>query len=215
MKRDWPVALTGVLAIVLAIVGFAVGGEPPDVDEPVREIIAHYVDDKTAIQVSIVIGGFAMLALVFFGAYVSRALRDADAPRSSFITTLPQVGTAIMAVGIAIDATILLALSETAEDIEPASVLALQALWDNDFIPIALGTLVFLLSTGISIIRTGLLPKWLGWVAIALSVVAISPIGFVSFLGGLLWIAIVSILLALRGRRGTEGAPPPAAQPGV
>ena len=87
------------------------------------------------------------------------------------LSPLTLVGAAIMAVGLAIDATILFAIAEAADDIEPASVETLQALWDNDFMPIAVGMVVFLLSSGIAIARYGALPKWLGWVAIVLGVV--------------------------------------------
>ena len=73
-----------------------------------------------------------------------------------------------MAVGLAVDTTILIALSEAANDIDPVAVQALQALWDNDFIPLVVGVLLFLWGTGLSVIRTGVLPKWLGWVMIGL-----------------------------------------------
>ena len=39
--------------------------------------------------------------------------------------------------------------------------------------PIAIGIVVLLLSSGLSIVRYGALPKWLGWVAIVLAVVGI------------------------------------------
>ena len=80
---------------------------------------------------------------------------------------------------------------------------ALQALWDNDFVPLALGSLVFLISAGLSIVRHGVLPKWLGWVALVLAVIGFTPIGFVAFVGAGLWIAVVSVILAVRARPAT------------
>jgi len=66
--------------------------------------------------------------------------------------------------------------------------------------------MVFLFSFGIAVVRSGALPKWLGWVAIALGIVAlIPPIGFAAFIGTALIILIVSILLAVRAR--SEAAP--------
>ena len=96
---------------------------------------------------------------------------------------------------------ILFAIAEAAEDIEPESVRTLQALWDNDFMPMAVGLVIFTLSSGIAIVRYGVLPKWLGWVAIVLAIVGITPIGFFAFLAGGLWMAIVSVMLALQARR--------------
>jgi len=132
MRREWWAPLTGVAFVVVAIVGAIIGGEPPDADSPVQEIIDHYTDNKTSIEV------------------------------------------------------------------------ALQALWDNDFIPLALGTEVFLISTGLSIVRHAALPKWLGWVALVLAVVGFTPIGFVAFGGAGLWIAVVSVMLAVRARPAPE-----------
>ena len=124
------------------------------------------------------------------------------------LSPLVLVGAAIMAVGLAIDVTILFAIAEAADDLEPASVQTLQALWDNDFMPIAVGMVVFILSAGIAIVRYGALPKWLGWVAIVLAVVGMTPLGFFAFLAGGLWIAVVSVMLALQARRPDGGIVP-------
>jgi len=83
---------------------------------------------------------------------------------------------------------------------------SLQALWDNVFLPIMLGVLAFLWATGISVIRTGALPKWLGWVMIVIGVAAITPIGFVSFIGSAILVLVISILLTLRARSASTTA---------
>jgi hypothetical protein len=87
---------------------------------------------------------------------------------------------------------------------------ALEAFWDNDFLPIALGTTVMLLATGISVVTHGALPKWLGWIAIVLGVISVTPIGFVAFLGSAIWVLIVSVMLSMRARTPqtpAQGAP--------
>ena len=55
--------------------------------------------------------------------------------------------------------------------------------WDY-FIPLAVGLSTFLLATGISAVRHGALPKWLGWVAIVLGIATYTPAGFFAFLAG-------------------------------
>ena len=199
-STDWVAPLTGVAFIVVAIVSGIIAGEPPGADSPVREIVDHYSDNKSSIQVGGFVAGAAAVLLVFFGAYLRSVLSAAEGP-GGMLSALTLVGTAIVAVGLAIDITIGIALTEAVDDIEPAAVQALQALWDNDFVPLALGTLVFLISTGLSIVRYGALPKWLGWVALALAVLGFTPLGFVAFIGAALWILIVSVMLALRARR--------------
>ena len=123
------------------------------------------------------------------------------------------IGAGILATGIAIDSTIAFALSEAADDIDPAAAQALQALWDNDFMPFALGSIVLLLASGLSIVRHGALPKWLGWIAIVLGVISMTPAGFVGFLGAAVWIVIVSVMLSLRARAAHRHRRPPARPP--
>jgi hypothetical protein len=198
----WVAPLTGVAFLVVVIISAIIGGEPPDADSPVREIIDHYTDNKTAIEVSAFVGVAGVVLLIFFGAYLRTVLSAAEG-RGGMLSPLALVGTAIVALGLAIDSTISIALVEAVDDIDPAAVQALQALWDNDFVPFVLGTLVFLISTGLSILRHGALPKWLGWVALVLAVVGFTPIGFVAFLGAGVWIAVASVILTLRTRAAT------------
>jgi hypothetical protein len=194
-----------VLFVVLAIIGFAIAGEPPSADDDVQEIVDFYVDNDSAIWISAGVLLAALLSLLVFASYLRRLFTEAEVGRS-LLPGLILVGASIIAVGAAIDMTIMLALTESVEDIEPDAVQALQALWDNDFAPIALGTLVFLLSVGLSVIRTGALPKWLGWIAIVLVVVGFTPAGWLAFIGMGILIVVASITLAVRA--GRTAAPP-------
>jgi hypothetical protein len=200
-SREWLVPLTGVGFVLLGIVSFIVGGEPKSADDPVREIVKYYVDDKDSIQAAAFIGVAATLLLVFFGAYLRGVLRRAG-PDGEILSLVAFAGFVVVAMGFAIDTTILIALSEAADDIDPVAVQSLQALWDNDFVPLVLGVLMFLWATGLSVIRTGVLPKWLGWVMLLLGVLALTPIGFVSAIGAAILVLVLSILLSLRARSG-------------
>ena len=198
-SREWLVPLTGAGFVLLGIVSFIVGGEPKSADEPVREIVDYYVNNKDSIQVAAFIGVAATLLLVFFGAYLRRVLRAA-APEGEILSLVSFLGLVVVAVAFAIDTTILIALSEAADDIDPVAVQSLQALWDNDFVPLVLGVLMFLWATGLAVIRTGALPKWLGWVMVVLGVVGLTPIGFVAAIGAAILVLVLSILLSVRAR---------------
>jgi hypothetical protein len=207
VRREWLVPLTGVVFVVLAIIGFAIAGEPPSADDPVQEIVDHYTDNQDSVMIGAALAGFAALFLVFFGGYLRKVLSAAEG-EGGMLSAISFAGTILIAVAAAIDATISVALAESAEDIEPAAVQALQALWDNDFIPVVLGMEVFLFATGISIVRHRALPAWLGWVAIVLGVIGATPAGFIAFLATGIWILIVSVMLALQARAATPEASP-------
>ena len=89
--REWLVPLTGVGFVLLGIVSFIVGGEPKSADEPVREIVDYYVDNKDSIQVAAFIGVAATLLLVFFGAYLRGVLRAA-APEGEILSLVSFLG---------------------------------------------------------------------------------------------------------------------------
>lgn len=206
MRKDWWTPLTGVAFLVVAIVGFIVGGEPPGSDEPVQEIVDHYVDNEDSVMIGAILVGIAATLLVFFAGTLRGVLRAAEGP-GGVLSAVAFAGAIILAVGATIDGTISFALADRANDIDPTAVQALQALWDNDFLPLAVGTQVFLLAAGLSVVRHGAVPRWFGWVAIVFALVAVTPIGFFGFFGGALWIAAVSVLLTLRLRRETPGPP--------
>jgi Domain of unknown function (DUF4386) len=214
VNKAW-IPLAGVLFIVLAVVGGAIAGEPPGADDPAEEIVSHYVDNDSAIMVGTLITMIGILFFLVFASYLRNLLRDAEGP-GGLLANLAFAGAIILAVGGAIDGTISFALAEAAEDIDPAAVQALQALWDNDFVPFVIGAGSFLLASGLVIVRTGTLPKWLGWIAVVLGVLSFAgPIGFVGFVGGGVWILIASVMLALRARTPSAPASPAAPTPGV
>jgi hypothetical protein len=205
MNREMLAPLTGVALIVVVILGFAVGGEPPGADSSAEEIVDFYADNDGQVMFGAALEGLAATLLLFFAGFLRQLLRAAEG-EGHMLSAVAMAGATVIAVGLAFDATLSFALAETAEDIEPASAQTLQALWDNDFMPLAVGFQVFLLASGISILRHGALPKWLGWVAIVLGVIAITPIGFVAATAGAIWILIVGVIGALRLRPATTTA---------
>jgi hypothetical protein len=207
MRRDWWVPLTGVAFVALVIIGVLVGGEPPEASEPVQEIVDHYRDNEGAIVAGAILAGVAATVLIFFAGILRKVLREAEG-EGGVLSLVAFAGAVVLAVGAAIDGTISFALADQADEIDPTAVQALQALWDNDFLPLALGIQVFLLASGISIVLHAPFPRWLGWAAILLALISITPIGFAAFIGGAVWIIVISVLMTLRFR--SSGPTPPA-----
>ena len=49
-------------------------------------------------------------------------------------------------------------------------------------------------------LRSGVLPRWLGWVMVALAIIGATPIGFAAAIGTALLVLVLSIMLAVRAR---------------
>jgi hypothetical protein len=209
-SREWLVPLTGIVFFVLLVISFIVAGEPKDASHPPQEIANWYLDNKDSAEIGAFIGTVAGAVLIFFAAYLRKVLSAAEG-EPSMLPMLALIGLSIVAVGGAIDNMLVFATAERADDIPATSVQTIQAIWDNDFLPLFLGVLVFNWAVGISVLRSGALPKWMGWAAIVFGVISLAgPIGFFGALGAALWILVASILLSLRARRPVAPAPSPA-----
>ena len=219
-ERRWMAPLLGIVFIVVVIVGFAVGGEPPDIDEGAAEAVEFYTDNEDEVIAGSLLQGIAAVLFVFFAGVLRSRLREAEDSRGT-LSAIAFGGALIFAAGLAIDATINVAASEAVDEgVDPITIHTLAALWQNDWVPFAVGLLTFMIATGFSIVRFGLLPKWLGWVAIALAIIAATPVAGVGFIGTGVFIIVISVLLARRERAGagpatTAPPPPPAAPPAV
>ena len=193
--------LTGILFIALAITGFIVGGEPPDAaGNSADEIVQFYTDNQDRVMASIIILSVATVLFVFFASHLRSVLDRGDGEDGMF-SRIAFVGAVVFAVGAAVDGTLLIAISEAAGEIEPAQIETLQAFWDNDFLPLAMGIVLFTLGSGISIVLHKSLPVWLGWIAIVLGIVGMTPIGWIAFMGTGVWILIVSVMLLMSEKK--------------
>jgi hypothetical protein len=204
-SREWLVPLTGVLFAVLLIVSFIVQGDVKDASHSAADVKQWYLDNKDAAEVSAFIGAVAAGVLIFYGGYLRKVFDGAGA----MLSILPLIGLTVVAVGGAIDGFILFATAERAKDLPPESVRTMQALWDNDFLPLFVGTLVFNWAVGFAVLRSGALPRWMGWAGIVFGVLSLAgPIGFVGAIGAALWVIVSSIMLSLRARRSAAPASP-------
>ena len=196
--------LSGALSVLLILVSFAIAGEPPDVDAIPDDLLAYYDDDSLQIAAALLaLGSFFFLV---FSATVATALRGAlDRDRGSTAAKVGFAGGIVFTVGMTIFSGLAFTAAEVAEDVEPSTLQTLNALEMNMFFTVAVGTAAFLIGTGIGLLKSGLLPRWMGWVAIVLGVLAITPAGFVAFLGLGVWTLVASAMLAMRN--GAEPMP--------
>jgi hypothetical protein len=186
---------TGGLFVAFAVAMFAIAGDAPDAKEnTARQIAAYYSDRDGTVMAAAGLGLMGCALLVFFCAYLRSVLEGDLLPRVAF------AGGVILAAGLAIDVTISVALVHSADHIDPVAMQSLNSLYTNDYIPFVLGAMLIMLGSGLGIVRQDSLPRWLGWLGIALALPAPTPFGAITFLGGGIWILLASVLLWTRGR---------------
>jgi hypothetical protein len=198
-SKDWLAPLTGVVFVVLLAVTLILAGEGVDPKDGTDEVLEHYSDNEDEITISAFVGGLAVIFFLFFLGWLRKVLREAEGPGGA-LSAVAFAGGIVFAVGGAIGSSLQLALGESFDDIDPTAVEAVNAIAWNYFIPFAVGFATFLLASGISAVRHGSLPRWLAWAAVVLGVLGFTPLGFFTFLVGLAWVLVVSVLLTMRAR---------------
>ena len=89
-----------------------------------------------------------------------------------------------------------------------ASAQTLNLLQNDFFLPIVLGVVLFGILGGLAMVAGRMLPAAMGWVLVALGVVAlVPPIAWFCLLGTMLWVLIASIWLTVQKPLAVQPAP--------
>jgi hypothetical protein len=197
--------LTGLLFVLLVIVAVIVGGETPGADDRIVKVINYWKNnDDQAIAASI-IAAFSAVALLWFAGVWRAVLAAAEGPPARLANTA-FAGAVMGAVGWSMLIAFNFMAAETVGDVEPQVTQTFSALQSDFFFPLAIGFAVFLLASGLAMLRTGLFPAWMGWAAVALGVLSVTPAGFFAILLMLAGIIAVSLMLFMRGTPATPAA---------
>ena len=193
MRGSALLPLTGALFVVLTVVGFLVGGETPDADAPVREVVEYWTDHEGENMVGSVIEALAAVSLLFFAATLRRTSnRWTD---DSVLPSVAYAGGIVAAAGIGVDAAIRFAAADVAGDVDPAVLQTFNAAWADFFFPMVVGLASLILATSVAGWRSRALPQWLTVIGILIFIAFFTPVGFIAFLVGGVWIIVLSVLL--------------------
>jgi hypothetical protein len=202
--------LTGVLFLVLVIVAVIVGGESPAADDSVEKVLDYFKGDRdSAIAASIILGS-ATVPFLWFAGVLRAVLAAAEGPPARLANTA-LAGAVLTAAGINMLAGFNFSAADSVNDVSPEVTQTLSVLQSDFFLPVLFGVAVFMLASGLAIVRFGALPAWVGWVALVLGVAALtfSPASFFATILMIIWIAAVGVMLFMRGRTPAAIEQPP------
>ncbi|MBI4883083.1 MAG: DUF4386 family protein [Actinobacteria bacterium] len=199
----------GVVFVVLSLVAVFAPGSPPARDASADEIAKYFVDNDSGIRLAAILAAFALIFGVWWLGSLWRVISklESSGPRLAFVAAagfiiaggFGTIGQALFTVPATRDGE-LLGASEFA--------------WSLGFITFGFAlalTAAHMLALAALTIRSGFLPKWMGWLALASGLVcavgtigagseeaAIGIIGFIGYLTWLLWVLLASVLLYRR-----------------
>src|ERR1700730_2171540 len=195
---------TGLVSAVLGVAGGAIEiiTNPPGTDASGKEVIAFYSAQGGTQLLAAALLALAFVFFVFFAGSLRSLLRQA--PNLEALSTVALAGAVVEAVGQTTGAGYVWTLAQGAGHLDSSAAQALNALSNNAVATNTAGMIVFGMAAGLAILRGGLQPRWLGWVAIAMAVVVVTPAEGFSFLALIVWMVIVSILIWMRGGQGRQ-----------
>jgi len=205
---NWFPPFAGILFVAFFVAVFALVGEGQDATEKsAEEIVDYYQDNEDKEFIASICIGLAATFILFFAGWLRRLLRDVEGP-GGILSAVAFAGAIVFSAGAAVAGGIHIALPDLADDIDPVALQAINGIDYSMFLffPVGLGTMA--IAAGISAVRHGALPKWLGWAGIVAGALFFSPGFFVALVAVPLWIVIVSIIGI---RNAGTAAPAPAA----
>lgn len=200
-------ALAGLGFVVAYVAAFSMGIEVGPSD---RDILDYYANSghRAREVVAFFLIAAAALCLVLFShgvrVVIDRAgLGVSSAARVAFAGGL--AGSALILAGNAVSRATAFAATDAEFELEPNT----RRLFENaGFLLFVCGALTaILLTAGVAVaaLRHGVLPRWLGWASVVTSALLPLAVAFVGFLIFLLWILLVSGVLAFRQGEGAPG----------
>ena len=209
--------LSGVLYVVLGLVGVALVTDQPDFLPTGEEAAKWFVDDNSAVTGSGILWMLSLIPLLIFLGILRNRMRavEGSEDRLSWTASTASVG-GVTLVAAATSLQVMGALRAD-EDGEIAPGLAQLYLDASGILYGAAAPILFgvgVLTTAALALHSGeLMPKWMAWVGLAFSIVAfIPPISWVfMFLLFNLWILALSIMWTVSS---DDADPTPAPSPG-
>jgi len=203
-------SLSGIAFVALVVVSNLLSAGLPDDTASPAQVIDAYRTHQTGAQWGAVLSGVAIVAgLYFFGSlrsYLSRV------PGIEKFASIGFAGAILFGVGGGLNAGMQWSLADVPAQLTPAAAQALNLL-AKDNLAIGLyiaGLAALMLFYGIAMVRSSLMPRWLGWVSIALGLMALAgPLTFLVFVATGPWAIVVSILLYRRDGGAVPSGPTP------
>jgi hypothetical protein len=203
--RQWLAGLGLVYGILFGVAAVATN-QGPGISASATTVAKYYTSHYTSSQAGIFLVLVSCIALAFF----SGVLRSAVFPslaKDRGLMTVSALGTAVWISGLLLAAALQTAMLDASHHGSAAVIQSVNFLASDDFFPIVIGLSIFALSTGIGMLRSGTVPAWLGWITVALGILAAAgPLGGIAFLVAPVWAIVTGAVLLLR-RPSTAAAP--------
>ena len=194
-------SLTGIVFVVLVVLGGPVAaGNTPGSKASGAQVIAYFEAHRSRERVSAVLLTLAFIVFLFFAGSFRTFLRRQRSIEG--LSSVVLAAAAVLVAGQTAGTGVIFALSDAPRRLSPGAAQALNLLSNDMVLTSAAGFSAFGIASGVAILRGAPLPNWLGWLAILIGVVVVTPAEFVAVIALAVWIVVVSIMIVTRGDAG-------------
>jgi hypothetical protein len=191
--------LTGVVAAVLIVLGGIMTGMG-DYLPPANEVVASLVNNSNA-PFGVYLGELSAFFLFWFAGSLRSALHEQE-------NEAGQISTVAFGGGVAAGVVLLVVFASASAALGRAGALGgistegavtlheLRSALLGEALPVSLAIMVG--AAALAAFYTKAFPAWFGWLSGVVALICLSPIGFAGQIAALVWIAAVSIWLAVR-----------------
>jgi hypothetical protein len=206
--------LTGFLAVALGVLAFILSAswsDEPDSKAPGVEIAAWMTDDSWAILVTGWVWMLAVVAFVWFLGSLRSASQRGEGGAGRVTSIAYGAGLLFSAFAVSLVIGEMAGASANEFDdrvISPQLAEALFAWKGGAFFAAEVFAGVLAAATAIVVLRTGVLPKWYGWLGLLYGIwLMIVPIGWLALFGFPIWILLTTTLVWMaESKSGTPAA---------
>jgi hypothetical protein len=191
---------TGPLFVLVFYVGaLGLGGSMPGEKASADKVVAYFESHQGRSLIGVFLAPAMCTLLLLFFAYVRSLARTGGADGGGVGPTVMIAGAILWASGILVGASVTLMTASAAHHGQDAVALTANVLGNDIWLPFIGGIAVTLIGAGLTVLHTGVLPRWMGWAAVVVGVVSLAgPGGFLGFFVAPVWMLVAGVLLARR-----------------
>jgi hypothetical protein len=182
--------------VLFAVVIFALESSTPGEKASITEVTDYYNAHQGRITLAALLSPVASALLILFVSDLRNRAREGGAGGVGLSVLMS--GGILWASGLLFGSVFDLALVGASDHGQGQIAQTAKNVLSNDaWIPFIAGIAITLLGAGLTVFGSGMLPRWLGWVALVVGVVSFAgPGGFLGFFVGPLWLLVAGVLLS-------------------
>ncbi|MDQ1689736.1 MAG: hypothetical protein QOK42_2711 [Frankiaceae bacterium] len=194
----WLVWTGPVFTVLFYAAIFGLEGSTPGEKDSAKSVTAYYNSHQGRGMAEVFLTPLLVLLLVLFVSHVRTLARIAAGGTGSGPTVMVS-GAILWGAGMLVGSLLGLALLSSAHHGQDQVAQTVNVMNAAGWVPFIAGIAVTLVGAGMTVLATGLLPRWMGWVAVVAGVISLAgPGGFLGFWVGPIWMLVAGILLARR-----------------